>query len=159
MAIVAAPDMRATVSAAWPAFCAQYEGRLSTIYLDTKGLATTGTGNLIDSVAAAQALPWLTKTGARATPAQIEAEWKQIKARQSIRSQGGYAYVKYATLHLDDATIDSLLFGVTSTFWARLSQTLPAISTYPADAQLALLDLSWQNGAGFLDLKSGSSYV
>ena len=142
--------MRDSVKAAWPATCKRFEGRLSTMYLDTKGLVTTGTGNLIDTVKAAQALPWLTKDGKAATAAQVEAEWKQIKARQSIKGQGGYAYIKYATLHLAEDTIDRLLFAVTDKFWSTLKNTVKDLESFPADAQLALMDLAWQNGPAFL---------
>lgn len=120
------------------------------MYLEAKGLVTTGTGNLIDTVKGAQALPWLTKDNKLATPAQVEAEWKQIKARQSIKSQGGYAYIKYATLHLSEDTVDALLFSVTDRFWSIMKGTLPDLESYPADAQLALMDLAWQNGPAFL---------
>lgn len=142
--------MHASVRTALPAVCKRFEGRLSTMFLDTKGLVTTGTGNLIDTVKAAQALPWLTKDNKPASNAQVQAEWKQIKARQSIKGLGGYAYVKYATLHLAEPTIDKLLFNKTDEFWSTLSRTVKDVESFPADAQLALLDLAWQNGPAFL---------
>jgi GH24 family phage-related lysozyme (muramidase) len=151
--------MKASVRAAWPAFAKTFEGRVPTMYLDTKGLVTTGTGNLIDSIHDAQSLPWLTKDDKRATPAQIEAEWRQMKARQSSKSLGGFAFVKWATLHLDETAINTLLLDKTDEFWDRLAQSLPSLSTYPADAQLALLDLAWQNGPAFLDSKKDGKYV
>ena len=44
----AARQMRPSVFAAFPGFITRFEGRLPFMYLDTKGLVTTGVGNLID---------------------------------------------------------------------------------------------------------------
>ena len=49
--------MRESVRRGFIGFSAPFEGRLHYMYLDVKGLVTTGVGNLIDSVGAAQALP------------------------------------------------------------------------------------------------------
>jgi hypothetical protein len=54
-------------AAAWPAFCASYEGRCTWLYLDTKRLPTTGLGHRVFTVADMVALPWLTK-GTRKPP-------------------------------------------------------------------------------------------
>lgn len=148
--------MHASVAAAWPKFCERWEGRLAYMYLDVKAKVTTGTGNLIDSVGAAQALPWLKADGARATPAEIEAEWRRIKARTDLAPKSGYAFAKVATLHLDAATLDRLLVDKSAEFWTRLAQSVPQLEAWPADAQLAALDTAWQNGPAFLDLKSSS---
>ena len=151
--------MRASVAAAWPAFCQRWEGRLSWMYLDTKRKVTTGTGNLIDSVAEAQALPWLRADGTRATPAQIEAEWRRVKALTALAPRSGWAFEDSATLHLSGATVDRLLKAKTAEFWAGLKRSLPAIESWPADAQLAVLDTAWQNGPAFLELRKLGRYV
>lgn len=151
--------VKPSVAAAWPAFCANWEGRLSWMYLDTKFLVTTGTGNLIDSIPAAQALPWYTKQGVRASSSAVEKEWRRVKGLRSLAHLSGWAYETSAVLFLDNQTIDRLLTDVTASFWSRLGQTLPQLEDYPADAQLALLDLAWQNGPAFLDLKTSGKYV
>lgn len=151
--------MRSTVAFAWPTFCAQYEGICSWMYCDTKLKVTTGIGFLIDSVAAAQALPWWKADGKLASPAEVEVEWRRVKALTALAPRGGFAYASSAVLHIMRADIDRVLMEKTAQFWARLSETLPDIESFPADAQMAVLDEAWQNGPGFLDLRSGGNYV
>src|SRR5690348_9057965 len=110
--------VRASVAKAWPGFCTRWEGRCSWMYLDVKYKVTTGTGNLIDSIPAAQALSWFTKADKPASPAQIATEWRRVKALTSLAKQGGYAYRASAQLFLHDSTLDKLLTNVTATFWA-----------------------------------------
>lgn len=151
--------MRPSVAAAWPGHAALYEGRLNHMYLDTLGLVTTGIGYLIDREGGATpppsalALPWLTASGARASQESIAAEWKAIKARTDLARLGGRAFAAVAVLHLDWSTVDGLLGPKTATFWARLALSLPSLEAWPADAQMAALDLAWQNGPAFLDSK------
>lgn len=147
--------MRAAVAHAWPGFCTAWEGRLDHMYLDTKGLVTTGTGNLIDDGSghpppSALALPWLTKAGARADQPTVAAEWRQIKARDDLSHRGGYAYAKVATLHLAQADLNALLAVKTGQFWAALASQLAGLEAWPADAQLALMDMAWHMGPHFL---------
>ena len=158
--------MRPSVAAAWPGHAALYEGRLNHMYLDSKALVTTGIGYLIDREggttppSSALALPWLTASGARASQESVVAEWKTIKARTDLARLGGRAFAVVAALHLDWSTVDGLLGPKTAEFWARLALSLPSLVAWPADAQMAALDLSWQNGPAFLDLKRpDGSYV
>lgn len=145
--------MRASVTAAWPAMCRFYEGVTTWMYLDTKGLVTTGVGFLVDTIAGAQALPWLKKDGTRASAGEIQTEWKRVKAQQAWKKYNGLNAVwrNSAVLHLDMATVDRLLLAKTAEFWTRLARTISALEAFPADAQLALMDESWQNGPAFLD--------
>lgn len=157
--------MRPSVYAAWPAMCTRFEGRLNHLYLDTKGLVTTGTGNLLDSgtgqpPAACLALSWYRKDGQVASDAEVTVEWLYIKSRTDLAPKSGYAFAAVASLHLDEATLDRLLSETTARFWTVLARSAAAIETFPADAQLVLLDLAWQNGPAFLDLKkTDGSYV
>lgn len=151
--------MRDSVAQAWPAHVKLYEGQLTWMYLDTKYKVTTGTGNLIDTIAAAQALPWYKKDGSRATDVEVTTEWRYIKSRTDLAKRSGWAYQSIASLHLKADTVDRLLTETTARFWAEFEKRWPKAGDWPADAQLASLDLIWQNGYGFTDLKSGSSYV
>ena len=90
--------MRQSVRDIWTEFNAPLEGRLHFMYLDIKGLVTTGMGNLIDATGSpplrpptdseraashelARQLAWQASDGSSASPDQIDAEWDQIKAR------------------------------------------------------------------------------
>ena len=144
--------MRTTVAAAWPTVCRRYEGVTTWMYLDTKGLVTTGIGFLIDSVSAAQALPW--QKGARAaTKAEIETEWRRVKGKQAWKKYNGLSAVwrDSAVLSLPMATVDAKLLEMTPRYWAGPARAIPGLEDAPADAQLAILDEAWQNGTAFLN--------
>ena len=152
--------MRESVAVVWPSFCSLYEGRCWWMYLDTKKLVTTGVGFLIDSVEAAQRLPWVrVSTGSPALLEEIEAEWKRVKNLTSLAKLGGYSYRTSANLRLPEEDIDYLLTETSKTFWEGLKRRHPSIEEWPADAQLAALDLAWQNGYAFTDLVSNGNYV
>lgn len=156
MVILGTTGMRASVTVAWPAMCRLYEGVTRYMYADTKGLVTTGVGFLIDSASAAQALPWKTKAGALATAGQVTTEWKRVKGKTSWTKYSGLNAVwkDSAVLFLDLSVVDAKLLETTQKFWARLRTAIPLLDSFPADSQLALMDLAWQNGPGFLDVGS-----
>lgn len=149
-------NLRASVAAAFTTFTGPFEGYCTWMYLDTKGLVTTGMGNLIDTIAGAQVLPWLTAGNKPASPSQIAAEWRQIKARQSSKNLGGYAFEKWATLHIEPAAINRLVAVKMADFAATIQAAYPTFGTAPADAQLAWLDMSWNYGPAFMDKKKAN---
>jgi hypothetical protein len=127
------------------------------MYQDTKNLITTGIGNLLDTsgkpsptvTPAALRLPWLKADGSRASPNEIAAEWTRIRARPDLAPLGGGRYASVATLHLDDAAIQNLAYGTLKDFEATLMRFFPAYASWPADAQLGLLSMSWGLGPNF----------
>lgn len=133
--------------------CRRFEGVTTWMYLDTKGLVTTGVGFLINTVAGAQDLPWQTKDGKPATAAQIKTEWTRVHNQQTWKKFNGLNSVwrNSAFLSLPMDTVDAKLLETTERFWKRLAQGVPMIDLAPADAQLALMDEAWQNGPAFLD--------
>jgi len=146
--------MRPAVAKAWPVHVDHFEGTLSWMYLDTKYKVTTGVGNLIDSPAAARgAGTWYDTSGAVATPEEVDAEWRRVKALTGLAKQSGWAYRKSAELTLTWERVAELLLETTQRFWLGLIETWPAIDRGPADLQLAALDLAWQNGYDFLEVK------
>jgi hypothetical protein len=149
-------NLRPSVAAAFTSYTGPFEGYCTWMYLDTKGYVTTGMGNLIDSIQAAQTLPWLTAGNKPASPSQIAAEWRQIKARQSSKNLGGYAFEKWATLHLEHGPIDRLVAVKMADFAAAVNHTYPTFAGAPADAQLAWLDMAWNYGPAFMDKKTAS---
>lgn len=73
--------MRKSVRSAWIAFNAPFEGVCLHMYLDNRGLVTTGVGNLIDPMELAEFLPFRKPSGMLATIAEIRAEWRTLKAK------------------------------------------------------------------------------
>jgi len=150
--------LQPSVIKAWPPHVKKFEGQLTWMYLDTKNKVTTGTGNLIDSVSAAQALPWY-KGSRRATKEEIKDEWNYVKSRKDLSKRSGWAYDDVTKLRLHQSEVDRLLTETTKKFWSNLSNRWPILNNAPADAQLVALDMAWQNGPGFLDLKSNGKWV
>ena len=144
-----------SVQAAWEKFSAQFEGRLGYMYLDNKGLVTTGVGNLIDASPAANpwtpalSLPWKTADGTRASPNDIVANWKLVKARQDLKMKGGTVFKDVQNLHLDSADIDALVNRKLAQNDKTLSVRFPGYASWPADAQFAALSMAWAMGANF----------
>ena len=128
------------------------EGRLPYMYLDVDGAVTTGIGNLLDSVSAAQTLPWKHgATGPKATPDEIATGWQAVKALQSSKSLGGgNAVFSNATdLRLSQPDIDALFSSTLASFSSTLRQSFPQLDTWPADAQMGLLGMAWALGPNF----------
>ncbi len=143
--------MQPAVRAAWRPFNEPLEGLTSWMYLDIKGFVTTGMGNLIDPVSLALQLAWFDSTGAQASEATVRAEWHNIKNNLALAHQGAQAARAVATLHLDDAGIDTLVQQMLDKDEQILRAT-PAFADFdqwPADAQLGLLSMAWALGPGF----------
>jgi GH24 family phage-related lysozyme (muramidase) len=141
--------MRDSVKAAFNRFTDAFEGHTDFMYLDVLGWATTGRGNLIDPIELAINLPWLKADGTPASKGQITDEWNTIKALQSIRQRGGFAYKPYTTLHLAEDAIDTLCLQKVAANENALRKVFPAYDSWPADAQLGLLSMAWAMGTGF----------
>jgi hypothetical protein len=138
--------MHPSVLAAYRPFSARFEGVLPFMYLDVKGLVTTGIGNLIDPVDSALTLPWKHKNGTRATPDEIRAEWTRVKGHTELKLKGGGAFGKVITLVLDDEAIDHMVQTKLHQNEAVLRQRYPGFETWPADAQLGALSRAWAMG-------------
>lgn len=152
--------MRAAVVKAWPAMADLYEGRCWWMYLDTKRLVTTGLGILLETVGEAQTYVWRRVSDAgEATDAEVAAEYARVRKLTALAKLGGFAYRPSAKLRLSDAQIDAGLWETTNRFWARLAEHWPRLELWPADAQLAALDLIWQNGPDLTEVKRLGLYV
>lgn len=144
--------MRQTVRDNYAAFTSRFEGAVPWMYLDVKGLVTTGIGNLIDSPGAAQALPWRHGVnGALASPAEVAAGWQAVKARQDQKLIGGGQkfWGTLTDLRLDADGIRQLVDAKLQSNEAILRNRFPGYESWPADAQLGLLSMAWAMGANF----------
>ena len=143
--------MRQSVRDNWTAFNKPLEGRLHFMYLDIKGLVTTGLGNLIDSPADAGQLAWQHADGTPASAEEIDAEWERVKGRTDLAPKGGGAFAAGAQLFLTDDEIDRMVSGKLDQMQSVLKGRPPFadFDDFPADAQLGLLSMSWGMGPMF----------
>lgn len=108
------------------------------------GKVTCATGNLIDSVAAALAYAWRRRSdGGLATPAEVAAEWRAIKAANLHWYRGRPA----RPLYLDDAEIERVFFARLDSNERYLARRWANWDQWPADAQLGAHSCAWAAGA------------
>jgi peptidoglycan hydrolase-like protein with peptidoglycan-binding domain len=142
------PGLRQAVTDALPAFQGQFEGaKLPYMYTDSKGLVTTWTGNLVDPVERALALPWVRPDGSAATPDEVRAAWTTVKnAWPGVQST---ACAGRTTIRLAPGAGDALLYGQVKTNNDYFAGHYPNFASLPADAQMALHSLGWAWGPAF----------
>ena len=104
--------MRQAVANKWLSINSQWEGYLPYMYLDVRGLVTTGMGNLIDPISLATALPWQRADGSPASQSEIVAAWQAVKARTDLESGYGQAYAQVTSLRLSKEAINALVLSV-----------------------------------------------
>ena len=156
--------MQPSVTPAFLAMNAVIEGALPWMYADRKNLITCGIGNLIDPCPRALSLPWHHLAGERgqedatrpfnfqgplATPAEIQAAWNTVKQANAT----GWASARQGTLtdlRLDEEGVMSLVHSALTTDESVLKLHLTTWANCPADAQLALLSMSYAMGCGFV---------
>lgn len=152
--------MRQVVRDNFSAFSTKFEGAVPWMYLDIKGLVTTGIGNLINSPGAATALPWRHGVdGPYATANEIAQAWQTVhdmagkrdaKGRLFTELGGGNSAFANATdLRLDAEGIAKAVGGKLESNEAILRKRFPYYDNWPADAQLALHSMAWAMGANF----------
>ncbi|SFK70351.1 hypothetical protein SAMN05421835_12970 [Amycolatopsis sacchari] len=151
----------------WVALNEPLEGVLPFMYLDVRGLVTTGMGNLIDkskpipatptdaqrdaSHALAAEINWLTENGDTATFEQVADEWDAVKKRTDLADRGGGAFAPFTSLHIESDEIDRIVGDKLSSnerFLTNRSE-FADFDSWPADAQFGLLSMAWALGAGF----------
>lgn len=143
--------MQASVRAAWHAFSEPLEGRVHSLYVDVKGLVTTGVGNLVEPVALALQLPWKHPDGKLATAAEVAEQWHRVKNDRERLKDLHYRFAaELTTIRLTDEDVDALVerkLAENEAFITR--EWLPAFPQIPADAQLAILSMAWAVGSAF----------
>jgi GH24 family phage-related lysozyme (muramidase) len=137
-------------------FSKQFEGRMPVMYLDTHAppLVTVGVGNLIDPIEEALKLPfeWKEASPPRpATAAEIEDEWSHVKSLTNLSERSSTVWNTVTRLFLSDSAIDVLIGQRLIQNEAILKRRWSFVNyeTWPADAQLALLSMTWAMGPGF----------
>lgn len=142
--------MHQSVLNVFPKFTSEFEGRVSWMYLDIKGLVTIGLGCLIDPQVMAGHLPFVRlqdKQPASAT--EICLEWSKIKRMKDLAQKGHLAARKHCSLRLLEKDIDELARYRLLENEKILKLAFPKWPDFPADAQLALNSMAWAMGAFF----------
>lgn len=123
------------------------EGVVSHMYLDVRGLVTTGIGNLIDPMPLALALPWQQPDGTPAGHDEIVADWLRVKAMPPALV--AHRYASPDSLRLDAEAIDALVSRQVAADARELARHFADLYDYPWQAQAAILSMAWALGAGF----------
>ena len=123
------------------------EDLLLFMYLDSKGLVTTGLGNLLEPISNALVLPWKRPDGSLATPSEVIAEWNKVKFRTDLISPvGGRLFEPVTTLRLTKEDVANL---VRQRFALNEEQLVKRYGNYPelpAPAQAGLHSIAWAAG-------------
>lgn len=143
--------MRQQVRDAFLTYTTPLEGSVPFLYLDAIGLVTTAVGVLVDPLDAALTLPLrVPSDGWRlASRDEIAEDWRRVKERQDLRHRGGMVYGSIARLRLDQDGVQAVTWRKLATMEDRLRARFDSWDEWPADAQLAILSLSWACGPAF----------
>jgi hypothetical protein len=143
--------VKQSVRDAFMDFTVPLEGKVPWMYLDVKGLVTTGVGNLIDPVAYAVNLPWVRRSdmATRAPRQEIVDEFNLIKSSAWLAKAGYRPAEKLCLLRLTDDGVRELVMRKFQQNYEHLKGRFPAIDEWPADAQLATMSMAWACGPAF----------
>lgn len=131
----------------FPAFNTPFEVYTPYMYTDSKGLVTTGIGDLIDPIGAALSLPWQRPDGSLASQQEVADAWNTVKnAWPGVQSTASQSLTN---LRLSKDAIAKLVSAKMAANHQVLLQRFPAYPSWPADAQLGLHSIAWAAGAGF----------
>jgi GH24 family phage-related lysozyme (muramidase) len=147
--------MYQTVRDAFFDFNVRFEGYVPWMYLDVKGLVTIGVGNLIEPLTQEVLnLPfeYADQPGSQATTDDIREAWNAVKSRTDLKLQGGGAFQSLTNVRLTTEGIKSLVEKklLENESFLR-SRYFANFDSWPADAQLGLLSMTWALGAGFVN--------
>lgn len=128
------------------------------MYIDSKGYVTTGIGNLIgttpknplEAVIKSEALryPWKRDDGSLASREEILSAFETVK-NSGMNNAGGGNQTHLTNISLDRSFIYDLFDEKAEEFESRLKEDFPLFDQWPADAQLALMSMSWGLGPAF----------
>ena len=129
----------------WCDWTRRFEDDIPWMYLDVRGLVTTGLGCLLVDDAAAVGLPWAHSDGTPATDAMVRAEWWAVKAMPPGLTAAHYRVPGCLTL-LQDA-IDALALQRLEANAVAVAAQLPELAGWPAEVQRLCMSHAWALGA------------
>jgi hypothetical protein len=142
------------VRSLFPSWTARFEGRVRWLYLDCRGIPTTGGGWALPTLGAAAALPWTAGDGEPpASPAAVQRDYQLVLAAQHLAGIGGGqpGFERLTTIRLPPEALDAetlRLFDENDVGLAALFGAAWA-SAY-ADAQLVAHSMVYAMGLGKL---------
>jgi len=121
----------------------RWEGRITWMYLDTRGLVTTGIGNLLKTSADALKLPWMKVDGSSALTEQVNLTYVTVSNMKPGMPARNYKL----DLTLSDQTVGLLASTRLGTeFLPGLHRLFPGFDTYPLLARTVLVDMAYNLG-------------
>jgi hypothetical protein len=130
------------------------EGKFKYMYCDVNGYVTTAVGNLLKNADEAKKLNWHVKDTAKAaSPDQVEEGFNAVRQRyQDLKLKGerltdASKYRHTTPLRLTEAELMRIVFNKLDRFDVAWKSAIGSEwETFPADAQLAILGISWKMG-------------
>jgi len=136
-------------------YLAFFEGAINWMYLDERGLVTTGKGNLLDPYASfGRSVRFVHKDGSAASDAEVKAEFDMVKSktvpgggRPDKDHLNAYSFRDITNLRATDADIYA---AVTRALAAKEGEARgyfgPDYDTFPADVQVVLMQMGYAGG-------------
>lgn len=127
----------------------EYEGNVPHMYLDTGGNVTVGVGRLLNTMVAAQKLPFIDdKTKKKATPEEIKADFEAVLKfpQDNYKPKTAAFYKAHTKLVLTKPEIDALTESHIDDFHRELKRRYSSFGDYPTEARLALFDMIFNLG-------------
>jgi hypothetical protein len=137
-------------------------GYIDWMFPDVKKLISTGFGLLLDPVALAIGLPWRHPDGRLASREEIHGEWLHLK--NYVIDNPGSEFRSYKTF-ASRTTLRLGRDGLYQAFQGKMNQMLgvlrkgfPEWDSWPADAQLGTMSMSWACGPAFWMPSAGRNF-
>ena len=129
----------------------KYEGKITHMYLDSKGFVTVGVGHLLKDLASAQKLNFKKSNNTLASKDDIKADYDAV--RKQPKNRLASFYKKSVKLKLIDSDINALTNKHINDFEFELKRIFPEFLTYPTEVKLALFDIIFNVGMTDLNYK------
>lgn len=125
----------------------EWEGNVDHMYRGTRGFVTVGKGKMLPDAASAVAIPFRSRaTDARATQAEIRAEYDLIAGMEASQTRGAAYYEPFTALYLTEVDIDVLVADHIRGDFEALLRQYPGFGNLPLTAQIALWDMIYNLG-------------
>lgn len=136
-------------------FAEDHEGKVPWMYLDTVGKVTVGIGHLIATADDAVALPFVDpQTGTAAAEAAIRAAFAVVQGAPYGNDRAAGAFAGLTTIRLTEDGMEQVFAADYETIVGRTRTLFQAVGggldSYPDPAQLAVVDMAFNLGAGGL---------
>lgn len=122
----------------------KYEGKVSHMYLDSKGYVTVGIGHLLSTIVDAQKLDFKNASNKLASKSEIKSDFEAVKKQPANRLAS--TYKKHTKLTLSAIEINKLTDKHIDSFEKELKRIYADFNTFPTEVRLALFDLIFNLG-------------